>query len=73
MFENKLNPVMLVFIGKLLQSAISDGYQYVTVSVIFQHFLHHFLLTKLVTSSERVKISVDLSQIASNEIPASFA
>ena len=38
-FENHLNPVMLVFIGKL---SLSDEYPHASVSVFFSAFLHHF-------------------------------
>ena len=49
-FQNHLNPVMLVLIGKF-----SDEYPYARVSVIFQVFLYNFVLAKLATSSIRVK------------------
>ena len=53
-FENRLNPVMLVFIEKLLLSTliwvpICQGFNH------FQFFLHHCVLAKLATSSIRVK------------------
>ena len=49
-FENDLNPGMVVLIGKLFLS-ILDEYPCARVSVIFQFFLHHFALAKLATSS----------------------
>ena len=51
--ENHLNPVMLVFIGKLSRSTV----RWVPICQGFSHisaFCHHFLLIKLATSSERV-------------------
>ena len=36
---------------------LSDEYPYAGVSVIFKDFLHHFALSKLATSSMRVKYS----------------
>ena len=47
-FESLLNLVMLV---------LSEEYPYARVSVDFQLFLHHFVMTKLATSSIRVKNS----------------
>ena len=55
-FENHLNPVMLVSIGKLLLSALE--YPYSMVSVTSQFFLHHFVLAKLATSSIIIIIRV---------------
>ena len=54
MFENHLNPVMLVFIGELSLSTlwwipIFKGFNH------FQFFLHHFLLAKSTTTSIRGK------------------
>ena len=52
--ENHLNPVMLVFIGKLSLST----FRWVPICHGFSHipaFCHHFMLTKLATSSIRVK------------------
>ena len=49
-FENPLNPVMLVFIGKLLLSAI----RWVLIREGFCHlsgFLHYLVLAKLTTTS----------------------
>ena len=53
-FENHLNPVMLVFIGKLLLSTL----RWVPICHGFGHFsgvLLHFVLAKLATSGIRVK------------------
>ena len=53
-FENHLNPVMLVFIGKLSPSTL----RWVPISQGFSHFsvfFALFILDKLVTSSIRVK------------------
>ena len=53
-FENHLNPVMLVFIRKLSLST----FKWVPIYQGFGHFsgfLHHFVLVKLVASSIRVK------------------
>ena len=63
--KNGLNPVMLVLIGKLsLSTLIWVLYARVSVivSVIFQRFLHHFVLAKLATSSIKVK-NIKASQI----------
>ena len=48
--ESILNPVMLVFIGKLSLSTYLPGFQ-----LFFWLFLHHFVLTTLATTSTRVK------------------
>ena len=37
---------------------LSFEYPFARVSVIFKHFLHHFVLAKLATSSIRVKLSL---------------
>ena len=53
-FENHQNPVMLVFIGKLLMSTL----RWVPICQGFGHFsgfLHHFLLPQVATSSLRGK------------------
>ena len=53
-FENHRNPVMLVFIGKLLMSTL----RWVPICQGFGHFsafLHNFVLAKLATSCVRVK------------------
>ena len=52
-FENYLNPVLLVFIEKLILSTVGwvpmcQGFSN------FSGFLHHFVLAKLATSSIRV-------------------
>ena len=49
-FENNLNPIVLVFIGKLSLGTIKwvpiyQGF------IDFSGFLHHFVLAKLATSS----------------------
>ena len=52
--ENHLNPVVLVFIGKLSRSTV----RWVPICHGFSHFsafCHHFMLTKLASSSKRVK------------------
>ena len=52
-FENHLNPVMLVFIGKLLLSTL----RWVPMCHGSDHFsgvLHNFVLVKLATSSIKV-------------------
>ena len=53
-FENHLNPVLLVFIGKhslstLRCEPICQGFHH------FFEFLHHFILAKLATSSIKAK------------------
>ena len=54
-FESYLNPVLLVFMGKLsLSTQMSThmpGFQ------SFSDYLHHFLFANLATSSIRVKIN----------------
>ena len=55
-FENHLNPVMLVFIGKLSLSTL----RWVPICQGFSHFLgllQHFVLAKLSTSSIRVNVA----------------
>ena len=54
MFENHLNHVILVFIGKLSLKRISDEYPFARVSVFFSGFLHHFALAKVDTSVKTV-------------------
>ena len=53
-FENYLNPVMLVFIGKLSLSTIRWVPMCQGISH-FSGFLHNFVMAKLATSSLRVK------------------
>ena len=48
--ENHLNPIMLVFIRKLL-----DEYPYASVCSHFSAFWHDFAFAKLATSSIRIK------------------
>ena len=52
--ENRLNPVMLVFMGKLLLNTVRG----VPVCQSFSHFsvffLHYFVLAKIATCSIRV-------------------
>ena len=60
-FENHLNPVVLVFIGKLSLSTlrkvpICQGFSH------FSGFLHHFVLAKVTTSSTRVNDLTTSSQ-----------
>ena len=52
-FVNHLNPVMLIFLGSLLMSSlrcvpVCQGFSYFLLG-----FLHHFVLAKLGTSSEK--------------------
>ena len=44
-YENHLNPIMLIFIGKLFCQGINH----------FSDFCHHVMLTKLATSGKRVR------------------
>ena len=50
--EKHLNPVMLVFIGKISLST----FRWVPMCQGFSHFMHYFSLAKLATSSIRVKV-----------------
>ena len=51
-FENHLNPVVLVFIGKL--STLGGVTMCQGFGHFFKGFLHHFVLAKLATSGTRV-------------------
>ena len=59
-FENHLNPVILVFIKKLSQSTLRwvlmcQGFNQ------FPAFLHHFVLAKFATSSRRVNLYMPIA------------
>ena len=54
-FEKHLNPVTLVFIGYLTLSTLRWVPICTGFSVIFEFFLHHFVLADLATTSTRVK------------------
>ena len=56
-FENPLNPVMLIFIGKLSLSTLRCVPIYQGFSIFFV-FLHHFIQAKLATSNIKVKSKV---------------
>ena len=60
--KNRLNPVMLVFIGKLSLSTlkwlpICKGFSH------FKDFLHHFVCAKLATCSIRLRANFDNTKL----------
>ena len=69
-FENHLNPVMLVFIGKFTLSTLS----WVPICQGFSHFsgfMHPFVLARLATSSIRVNTYLKQFHFSTNSLARS--